>query len=490
MAGSPENSRKLWHRVPAGPGARWQTAGMRSPGAPASVLPPGPPSVPPSEPPSVLWFLPSSVPRAAALRWARRSGLGLAVLALLLALAGLAALALAFEPHPRVAEAGDVAPQDIERALALARSHDPRGALPGIRREARLAERDLDLLLNHAARRWLGARVQVTLGDRRAALQASALWPGHPLGEWLNLRAELVETPSGLPQWQGMRLGRLPVPAGLAKALAPALLRHAGLPLDPTLAADIVAEVRFSPGLLRLGYAWQPGSTERVLHGLLSPAEQERLLAYQGALAQAVRAHRPGWTVPLTELLPPLFALAQQRSADGGDAAAENRAALLTLTFYANHRSLAKLVPQARMLPAAPPRHVLLAGRADLPRHFLVSATLVTESTHPLAQAIGLHKELSDARGGSGFSFNDMAANLAGVRLGRLAQAQPQRLQAWLAAGVDEAQILPRVDDLPEHLPEAEFVRRFGGVDGKNYRRTMAQIEARVAALPALPRLP
>lgn len=423
----------------------------------------------------------------AAHRWARRALLALAALAGLLVLGVVAALALAFEATPRVAEPGDVAPADVERALALARSHDPRQALPGIRREARLAERDLDVLLNHAARRWLGARVQLTLGDRRATVQASALWPGNPLGEWLNLRAELVETPTGLPRWQNLRLGRLPVPTALAQAMARPLLRHVGLPLDPTLAAEVVAEVRFSPGLLRLGYAWQADSTERVLHSLLSPSEQERLLAYQRALSQAVRAQRTGWIVPLTDLLPPLFTLAQQRSADGGDAAAENRAALLALTFYANHRSLAKLVPQAATQPAPPPRHVLMAGRADLTRHFLVSAALVTESTNPLAQAIGLHKELTDARSGSGFSFNDMAANLAGLRLGRLAQDQPHALQAWLAAGVQEAQILPRVDDLPEHLPEAEFVQRFGGVEGEGYRRMMAKIQARIAALPPLP---
>lgn len=406
------------------------------------------------------------------------------MLAVLVVLAAAVAGALAFQRQPLVAERGEVAPADIERALALARSHDPRRARPGVLREARVHARDVDVLLNHAARRWLGARVQVTLDDRRATLQASAQWPGHPLGEWLNLQAELAETPAGLPQWQRLRVGHLPVPVPLAQALAPRLLRHLGLPLDPALLGEVVAEARFAPGSLRIVYAWQADSTERVLHGLLSHEEHERLLAYQGALAQAVLARQPGWTVPLADLLPPMFSLARERSSSPEEAAAENRAALLALAFYANHRSLAKLVPGAGQQPAPPARHVLLAGRGDLPRHFLISAVLVTESTNPLAQAVGLHKELTDARGGSGFSFNDMAANMAGMRLGRMAQEQPERLQALLATGLTEAQIMPAVHDLPEHLSAAEFERRFGGLDGPGYRETIARIESRITALP------
>jgi hypothetical protein len=422
-----------------------------------------------------------SAPRDAHRRWLWR---GLLLAVALPVLAAAAAWALAFQRLPLVAERDEVAPTDIDRAVALARSHDPRRAVPGILREARVDARDLDVLLNHAARRWLGARVQVQLDDRRAVLQASAQWPGNPVGEWLNLQAEFVETPAGLPQWLSVRVGRLPVPVPWAQAAAPRLLRHLGLPLDPALLTEVVAETRFAPGALRLVYAWRADSTERMLHGLLSAEEQERLLAYQGALARAVQAQPPGWTVTLTELLPPLFALARERSSGPEEAAAENRAALLALTFYANHRNLAKLLPGAGQQPAPPPRHVLLAGRGDLPKHYLISAVLVTESTHPLAQAVGLHKELADARGGSGFSFNDMAANMAGMRLGRMAQDQPERLQALLASGLSEAQIMPAVHDLPEHLSAAEFERRFGGLDGPGYRETIARIEGRITALP------
>jgi hypothetical protein len=39
--------------------------------------------------------------------------------------------------------------------------------------------------------------------------------------------------------------------------------------------------------------------------------------------------------------------------------------------------------------------------------------------------------------------------------------------------------------DLPESMPEAEFKRRFGGVDAPAYNRMIAEIDGRIAALPA-----
>jgi hypothetical protein len=37
---------------------------------------------------------------------------------------------------------------------------------------------------------------------------------------------------------------------------------------------------------------------------------------------------------------------------------------------------------------------------------------------------------------------------------------------------------------LPEFMPEAEFKRRFGGIDAPAYKRMMDDIERRIAALP------
>jgi hypothetical protein len=103
-----------------------------------------------------------------------------------------------------------------------------------------------------------------------------------------------------------------------------------------------------------------------------------------------------------------------------------------------------------------------------------------------LADAVGLYKEVADSRGGSGFSFNDLAADRAGSKFGEYAadRANARALQEKLRAGISERDIMPPAADLPESMHEKEFKRRFGGVDAPEYKNMIGEIERRVAALP------
>ena len=128
----------------------------------------------------------------------------------------------------------------------------------------------------------------------------------------------------------------------------------------------------------------------------------------------------------------------------------------------------------------------MLAGRDDFPQHFITSAAIAAYAGAPLTDAIGQYKEIDDSRGGSGFSFNDIAADRAGTRFGELAVATREsaiKLQRQVSAGIREADILPKVSDLPEFMSESEFKRRYGGTGGVAYTSMMADIERRVAAL-------
>jgi hypothetical protein len=62
-------------------------------------------------------------------------------------------------------------------------------------------------------------------------------------------------------------------------------------------------------------------------------------------------------------------------------------------------------------------------------------------------------------------------------------EARAKKIQMLMSAAT-ESDIMPMTADLPEFMPEAEFKRRFGGLQGKPYRQMMAEIEQRVAALP------
>ena len=182
----------------------------------------------------------------------------------------------------------------------------------------------------------------------------------------------------------------------------------------------------------------------------------------------------------------PLMQIAAGR-ASGGDAQADSRAIIAVVTFYVNGKGLAAIVPDAKDWPQPMPRKVTLNGRTDSPQHFTISAALAAHAGSPLADAIGLYKEVDDSRRGSGFSFNDLAADRAGTRFGELATSSPasaRQLQQRMASGLREPDFMPHAADLPENMPEAEFKRRFGGVGAPAYQRVMDDIERRVAACP------
>ena len=232
------------------------------------------------------------------------------------------------------------------------------------------------------------------------------------------------------------------------------------------------------------GRSWlrRPELQRRLAAWVVPPAQAARLRIYHEALGVTLQSLRGPQDLPV--LLTPLFVLAQQRTAAGGDGSAENRAALLALAAHAVERHPGSLLPAARAWPRLPARGLRLDGRKDFPIHLLVSATIAAEGGGPLADTLGLLKEVDDARHGSGFSFNDIAVNRAGARLGELAVHEPARLQAALAAGVTARDLLPDVSDLPEFMSEAEFMARFGGVGAPRYQAQVAEIEARVRALP------
>ena len=392
--------------------------------------------------------------------------LGLAGLA---GAAGIACAATAvslFEDAPRVTRPATVAPADIAAAGAMLRSVDARAADSGASRTVVATERQVDLLLDRVVRRWPNAAARVELLPGAARLRASIEIPRSPAGRWLNLEADVVQT-AALPRLGRLTVGGLTLPGWLADPAARWLLARADARGERLLATQIVHAVGFGAGRAWLTLAWDADTRERLAAALTPPADRKRLTAYAGRLAALAAAAGPGGTTSLAAVLSPLFDLARQRSA-AGDAAQENRAAILTLARHAAGH--------------APP-HLTLAGREDFPQHLLISAALAIEGGDAFADAVGLDKEYADTNGGSGFSFNDIAADRAGRQLGLLALRRPAELQARLAAGVVEADFMPDVSDLPEFLSGAEFRRRYGGAGVPAYEAMLTRIEARVAAL-------
>lgn len=414
------------------------------------------------------------------LRWVFRILL-LFVIGVPLALVG--AVVASFEDRPTVVRPLEITPQQTERAKRLLGAHDPRKLPLEVVRTFAITREDLDLGLNVLLSQRGGA-AQIALVPGTLMLWASVKAPANPFGAYWNVEATVRQTAS-LPEFDQLRIGRVPVPAFAADWLLQRLLVSLNESEDGKLAADVIRSVRIDANQLQVEYQWRADLPERLRQALVSAEEKARLHAYQEMLASVTEGAAKPSRMSIAGLLKPLFQLAADRSARS-DPAAENRAALVVLALYVNGYGLSGIVPESSAWARPTPRKITLSERYDLAQHFSISAALAAAAGTPLANAIGLYKELKDAQGGSGFSFTDLAADRAGTLLGERAVASgssARLMQRHLADGPVEADFMPPARDLPEGLSEAEFKRRFGGADSASYRELAQQIERRLQGL-------
>ena len=398
---------------------------------------------------------------------------------LVLATLVLAVMVLDEHPHPTAAPALTVA--DLERLRRQVGMPDLRkgtaAAIP-----LKLSARDLDLLLQQGLQRALpdhgiGARVHLEHGA--AWVRVSLRVPAGPLGKATTVGLRLESREGQLHAVAGS-IGRVPInhwtlehlwSLGQRFVVPPAMLAALRSGLAATSAWEIgrdLVSLRVQPQADLLG-GLQAGQ-----RGMLAAEDRARVDHY---LAHVSRSAGAGAGVGLATLL---RAVVAEAAARGGDARAENRAAMLALAIHASEkpdlaaRLLGTAVPPGR--PVVP----VARGRQDLAQHWLISAALTLEAGSGAANAIGVFKEMLDSRGGSGFSFADLSADRSGVRFAQAAIADPRRWQARVARIASEADILPPIDALPEKLQEPAFLRRFQARDNQAWAEMTAEIERRI----------
>jgi hypothetical protein len=123
-----------------------------------------------------------------------------------------------------------------------------------------------------------------------------------------------------------------------------------------------------------------------------------------------------------------------------------------------------------------------LRGRHDLAQHYFVSAAIAALAGSALAESAGLAKELNDSAGGSGFSFADLAADLAGITLAE--QVQSGRIPlARLQRSFPVEKYLPSLSGLPDDLSQAQFAQTYGGAGDPRYQAMLRDIRQRIEGL-------
>ncbi len=332
------------------------------------------------------------------------------------------------------------------------------------------------------------------IAEPRARFVATSLLRGAGVG----LIGVLLAT--ALSGWRS----RAAVPAILIGAPALALVakwvNFGALPIWPQLVFILL--VAFFGGLagLALRRNWAALGTLAILIGGLSAWATSTGVcddlheAWQGTARHVLDAAAdvPDGDEGFLRLLEIAFAYAEDNS-HGTEAVLTNRAAILALGKILGDDTVARV--GGRDLDLGPPeervalrRRILLGGRGDLSQHFWVSAALAALADESRSLAVGLTKEEMDSTpGGSGFSFVDMAANSAGIRLAAAATRNSRSahtLQARIRRGVEVSDLLPSLRELPEGITRDQLQADFGGLSGAETRRLLGEIDRRIAELP------
>jgi hypothetical protein len=417
-------------------------------------------------------------------------------------LAPLGAVLLAVESSPRVTGTGtpDAAAAARVRELAarfqvLVENDSAAGVFT-------VSEADMNAALASVSRVLPGVAGRVAVRDGQMEAGFSAGAPYLPEGRWINLQATVAASEDGLAVTR-LQVGRLPLPPGptlwalrvgldgaLGDGIGTAVLRWiAALQIDPpniTLVlepgeltgAGRVERLKARLRAMAAGTT-EPGRVRAHLRALHSAAEDGKLAGEDGSL------------------LPYLaYTVAQAGAHEAADPRSEMRAAIFALALYCGDPrfggAIGVWLPGSMQGARNHCAEATLAGRQDIVRHFVLSAGIHAASTDRTVLGLGELKELLDSNpGGTGFSFDDMAANLAGARYAALLMEAPPAVWPDLAAAITtEADVMPPIDGLPEGLDAEAFQAAYGDIDSPAYRELMAEIEDRIDALPLPRRVP
>ncbi len=348
-----------------------------------------------------------------------------------------------------------------------------------------LTESDLNLAGNYLLNRYSKSAVHIEIKNNKVRFTVTMTLPKNKLGDYLNISFRLGnENSNELPGITKFKVGKLLLPAKLAAFVIDNIIRHTSLNEYFILATRPINAVAIGEKSLTITYQPSLEALIQAKNFLTQKNDNPEQSIYQQKLADIVSQHDPAWRLSLADLLKPLFTLAYERSTES-TAIEENKTVILTINDYVNQAETSKLVALPKSNIKQYPTFIY--KRVDLAQHFIGSAAIVVSANRQVAKVVGEEKELSDAKVGSGFSFIDLAADRAGARFGDMATASPQkarRLQKAMTNITDYKDFMPDVLDLPEHMNETEFRRRFQVINSPAYQEISKTIDTRIAATP------
>jgi uncharacterized protein YfiM (DUF2279 family) len=353
-----------------------------------------------------------------------------------------------------------------------------------------LSEIDLNEVLALAVRGVRAAKAQARIDSAGLTGNITLHLPQNPFGDYINVTANIEPFSDGL-KVSKLIVGDLKLSGRILLGIAESLLNRA---LEgETLGSELLAAIEslaVNSSRVTVVYHPVPNFRHKVnrLKEQVQFAEDDSQLvrSYYQQLCTFRQQGSSGGYVALGSYLSHIFHYAQQRSLVSGQATEENRAALLALALFLGSNKFDTLIGALDNNSCRPARgNIGLANRNDLRLHFVFSAALQVMSSSGVSFSIGEFKELLDTeRGGSGFSFADLAADRAGIRFAEFAvdEDSARQLHKVTAEFAKETVFFPSISGLPEGIHQQEFERQ-GGIESEFYKKHLATIEQRIDRL-------
>ncbi len=387
---------------------------------------------------------------------------------------------------PDIALGWTLTRDDIARAKKIL--HEGSKTKPDEIGTIELTQPDLNLAANYLLNRYSKSAVKIELKNNVLRFTVTMTLPQNNLGQYLNISFRLGnDDDSELPSLTKFKAGKLLLPAKFAAFVIDNIIRYTSLNDYFILATRPIKAVKIDQQKISITYYSSLETLIQARNFLTQSDDNPKLDIYQKKLAEIITQHDPAWRLSLADLLKPLFELAYQRSTLE-NAIEENKMAIMTVNDYVNKKETKKFLSfPASKLTTENRYPTFLYKRIDLAQHFIGSAAITASVNGQVAKAVGEEKELSDAQGGSGFSFIDLAADKAGTRFGEMATSTPEnarKIQKAMSGIKDYSDFMPDPRDLPEHMNEAEFKQRYQSIDSPAYQEISKQIDVRIATTP------
>ena len=320
--------------------------------------------------------------------------------------------------------------------------------------------------------------------------------PENPFGQFVNISVVTAPFSDGITVRQ-LEIGRLAFHNQLAQVIIEMGITYLLGKQHSTEVLNAVKAISTRDDKLLIQYQPLPNLGKIVARGLNQSgliggnsnafATPEAIRFHYQQLCQQFDAHK---TRALTHYLAARFADAAQRSNTVEQAITENRAALTALAIFFGSYKFNTIIGA---IPDSEIKHcqrraskAFLAGRKDLSLHFIYSAMIKIMSDSNISFTIGEFKELSDAfRGGSGFSFADLAADQAGIQFATFATQlnTVARLHEHTELLSNETNFFPELNNFSEGISQQQLEQDYGGIEGESYLKLVDQIKARISEL-------